>query len=104
MGTYLGLKINENVGIDGQANYMNKTNKVINGELNDGGEKLRKWQKKDSNFELIMAAVQRCKQLTNGAVPRLNADTKKRRNTYIALEEITSGLVTYRDNPNNDED
>ena len=49
----------------------------------------------DSVFELVTVAAQRCKQLTNGARPRITSDLWKRKNTSIALEEARSGLVLF---------
>jgi DNA-directed RNA polymerase omega subunit len=49
----------------------------------------------DSVFELVTVAAQRCKQLTNGARPRIISNLFKRKNTSIALEEARSGLVSF---------
>lgn len=48
-----------------------------------------------SVFELVTVAAQRCKQLTNGARPRITSELRKRKNTAIALEETRSGLVLF---------
>lgn len=49
----------------------------------------------DSMFELVIVAAQRCKQLTNGANPRIIANLTKRKNTSIAVEEARQGLVPF---------
>ena len=49
----------------------------------------------DSMFELVIVAAQRCKQLTNGASPRIIANLAKRKNTSIAVEEARQGLVPF---------
>jgi DNA-directed RNA polymerase omega subunit len=49
----------------------------------------------DSRFRLIMVAAQRSKQLHGGALPRIDADPEKNRNTSIALEEVKQGLVPF---------
>lgn len=49
----------------------------------------------DSMFELVIVAAQRCKQLTNGANPRIIANLSKRKNTSIAVEEARQGLVPF---------
>ena len=49
----------------------------------------------DSMFELVIVAAQRCKQLTNGANPRIVANLAKRKNTSIAVEEARQGLVPF---------
>lgn len=49
----------------------------------------------ESMFELVIVAAQRCKQLTNGANPRIIANLAKRKNTSIAVEEARQGLVPF---------
>jgi DNA-directed RNA polymerase omega subunit len=49
----------------------------------------------DSVYRLIVVAALRNKQLTRGAVPRIEADSLRRRNTSIAIEEVKRGLVPY---------
>jgi DNA-directed RNA polymerase subunit omega len=56
------------------------------------------WPGIDSRFRLIVVAAQRSKQLQRGARPRIDADTKRRRNTSIALEEVKQGLVPFINN------
>lgn len=49
----------------------------------------------DSVYRLIVVAALRNKQLTRGAVPRIESDPLRRRNTSIAIEEVKRGLVPY---------
>ena len=49
----------------------------------------------ESKFEFVIVAALRCKQLSNGASPRIIADTLKRKNTSIAREEVKHGLVAF---------
>lgn len=49
----------------------------------------------DSVYRLVVVAALRNKQLTRGAVPRIEAHTLRRRNTTIALEEVKRGLVPF---------
>lgn len=49
----------------------------------------------ESAFRLIVVAALRNKQLTRGALPRIEADPLRRRNTSIAIEEIRRGLVQF---------
>ena len=53
------------------------------------------WPGIDSRFRLIVVSALRSKQLQRGAIPRINADPQKRRNTSIALEEVKRGLVPF---------
>lgn len=48
-----------------------------------------------SMFELVVVAANRCKQLTDGANPRIEANYYKRKNTSIAVEEVRQGLVPF---------
>lgn len=52
----------------------------------------------DSRFRLVLVAAQRSKQLQRGARPRIVADSKRRRPTSIALEEVRCGLVPFINN------
>ncbi|MGI9105602.1 MAG: DNA-directed RNA polymerase subunit omega [Pyrinomonadaceae bacterium] len=73
---------------------MNETDQLTNHKsavLLDGEE----WPGIDSRFRLIVVAALRTKQLLHGAVPRIEADPLKRRNTSIALEEVRQGLVSF---------
>lgn len=49
----------------------------------------------ESAFRLIVVAALRNKQLTRGALPRIDADPMRRRSTSIAIEEVRRGLVHY---------
>ena len=53
------------------------------------------WTERDSKFRLIVVAALRSKQLLHGARPRVAADTRRGRNTSIALEEVRLGLVHF---------
>jgi DNA-directed RNA polymerase omega subunit len=53
------------------------------------------WPGIDSMYRLIVVAALRNKQLLRGAHPRIEADTRRRRNTSIALEEVKRGLVPF---------
>jgi DNA-directed RNA polymerase omega subunit len=61
------------------------------------------WPGIDSKFRLIVVAALRSKQLLSGALPRIDADPLRRRNTSIALEEVKQGLVPFT-NGNQDAD
>jgi DNA-directed RNA polymerase omega subunit len=61
------------------------------------------WPGIDSKFRLIVVAALRSKQLLSGALPRIDADPLRRRNTSIALEEVKQGLVPFT-NGNKDAD
>jgi DNA-directed RNA polymerase omega subunit len=49
----------------------------------------------ESVFELVTVAAQRCKQLVNGASPKITDNLWKRKNTRIALEEVRLGLIPF---------
>jgi DNA-directed RNA polymerase omega subunit len=49
----------------------------------------------ESTFRLIVVAALRNKQLTRGALPRVEANPLRRRNTSIAIEEVKRGLVQF---------
>jgi DNA-directed RNA polymerase omega subunit len=53
------------------------------------------WPGIDSRYRLIVVAALRSKQLLNGSLPRIEPDSRKRRNTSIALEEVKRGLVPF---------
>jgi DNA-directed RNA polymerase omega subunit len=53
------------------------------------------WPGIDSRYRLIVVAALRSKQLLSGSLPRIEADSRKRRNTSIALEEVKQGLVPF---------
>ncbi|MBI4849509.1 MAG: DNA-directed RNA polymerase subunit omega [Nitrospirae bacterium] len=48
-------------------------------------------KKIDGNYRLVIAAVKRAKDLSQGALPKKASKVKKI--TSLALEEVTSGLV-----------
>jgi DNA-directed RNA polymerase omega subunit len=53
------------------------------------------WPGIDSKFRLIVLAALRSKQLLRGAVPRIEADLRRHKNTSIAIEEVKRGLVPF---------
>jgi DNA-directed RNA polymerase omega subunit len=53
------------------------------------------WPGIDSKFRLIVLAALRSKQLLHGALPRIEADLRRHKNTSIALEEVKRGLVAF---------
>jgi DNA-directed RNA polymerase omega subunit len=53
------------------------------------------WPGVDSRYRLIVVAALRAKQLVRGSLPRIEVDTRRRRNTSIALEEVKRGLVPF---------
>ncbi len=63
--------------------------------LNDVAEGEEQWPGIDSRYRLIVVAALRAKQLQRGAHPRIEADTRRRRNTSIAIEETKLGLVPF---------
>lgn len=71
-----------------------KVKATKNGSV-DGQQEGDDWPGIDSKFRLIVIAAQRSKQLQRGARPRIEADTRRRRNTSIALEEVKLGLVPF---------
>ena len=62
----------------------------LSGNRGDGS-----WPGIHSRFQLVILAGRRSKQLFKGANPRIPADSLKRRNTSIALEELRRGLVPF---------
>lgn len=52
----------------------------------------------ESNFELVILAAQRCRQLVNGAKPHINVPDKNPRNTYTAIKEVELGLINFKGN------
>jgi DNA-directed RNA polymerase omega subunit len=53
------------------------------------------WPGIDSRYRLIVVAALRSKQLQRGALPRIEVDPQRRKNTSIALEEVKQGLVPF---------
>jgi DNA-directed RNA polymerase omega subunit len=48
-----------------------------------------------SRFRAIVVAALRAKQLRRGSTPRIELDDKKHKDTSIAMEEVTRGLITF---------
>ena len=84
---------------------MLEKDKTANGQPGDSADGERR-EEIDSRFRLVVVASLRSKQLLRGSRPRIEADTKRRRNTSIALEEVRRGLVnfTITDEEHNDND
>jgi len=55
-----------------------------------------RWPGISSRFQLVILASRRSKQLFNGAHSRIPADPLKKRNTSIALEELSRGLIHFK--------
>ena len=53
------------------------------------------WPGIDSKFRLIIVAALRSKQLLRGSVPRIEVDSRRHKNTSLALEEVKRGLVPF---------
>ena len=70
---------------------MNETSWNTFGGIDGGGQRSRV----ESVFRLITVAALRNKQLTRGALPRIEANPLRRRNTSIAIEEVKRGLVQF---------
>ena len=51
--------------------------------------------KVDSKYRLVLIAAQRAVQLAKGAPPLVDA-ARSRKPTYLALEELAQGKLTYR--------
>ncbi len=77
---------------------MNNKDKFVSKEIEANTPKMQKRDLAESNFELVLLAAQRCRQLVNGANPRVGASNKKTRNTYIAVKEIELGLIGFDGN------
>lgn len=75
---------------------MPETDKPAGGGLGDDGD--GHWPGIDSRFRLVLVAAQRSKQLQRGARSRIATDSKRRRSTSIALEEVRQGLVPFVNN------
>jgi DNA-directed RNA polymerase subunit omega len=48
------------------------------------------------NYQIAVAVAQRCDELENGAVSKLNIDPKSVKSTDLALMEIAQGLVVIK--------
>lgn len=77
---------------------MNNKDKIVSKDIEINAPKMQKRDLAESNFELVILAAQRCRQLVNGANPRIGVPNKKTRNTYIAVREIELGLVGFNGN------
>jgi DNA-directed RNA polymerase omega subunit len=53
------------------------------------------WPGIDSRYHLVVVATLRSKQLLRGALPRIEVEPRRSRNTSIALEEVKRGLVSF---------
>jgi DNA-directed RNA polymerase omega subunit len=53
------------------------------------------WPGIDSKFRLIIVAALRSKQLLRGSLPRIEVDSRRHKNTSLALEEVKRGLVPF---------
>jgi DNA-directed RNA polymerase omega subunit len=67
-----------------------KEKKSLDARINEN-----EWPGIDSRYRLIIVAALRSKQIYAGATPRIEADSRWRRNTSIALEEVKRGLVPF---------
>lgn len=77
---------------------MNKKINYVGEEPKTEQSNMKKRDKTESNFELVLLAAQRCRQLVNGADPRISVLNKKTRNTYIAVKEVELGLIVFNGN------
>jgi DNA-directed RNA polymerase omega subunit len=50
-----------------------------------------------SRFRAVVVAALRAKQLRRGSKPRITLDDKKHKDTVIAVEEVSRGLVIFRE-------
>lgn len=50
----------------------------------------------DSKYRMIILAAQRSKQLQRGALPRVEADTRKTKPTRIAMREFKERKVNFK--------
>lgn len=49
-----------------------------------------------SRFRAVVVAASRVRQLRRGAKPRIDLDSKKRKDVSIAIEEVRRGLISFR--------
>jgi DNA-directed RNA polymerase omega subunit len=73
---------------------MNNQNKATDANA----PKMRKRELTESNFELVILAAQRCRQLVNGANTQISVSHKNPRNTYTAIKEVELGLIGFKGN------
>lgn len=79
----------------GQGTLKGLKSNTANTDGPDGSAGKKRWQEANSRFRLVIVATLRAKQLLRGARPRIEADTQRRRNTSIALEEVRRALVPF---------
>ena len=48
-----------------------------------------------SRFRAVVVAALRVKQLRRGSKPRIELDDKKHKDTSIAMEEVSRGLISF---------
>ena len=48
-----------------------------------------------SRFRAVVVAALRVKQLRRGSKPRIELDSKKHKDTSIAMEEVRRGLISF---------
>lgn len=77
---------------------MNNQNKTVKEEFVANAPRMHKRELTESNFELVILAAQRCRQLVNGAKPHVNTPSKNPRNTYIAIKEVEMGFINFKGN------
>jgi DNA-directed RNA polymerase subunit K/omega len=76
---------------------MKQRERVIGNQTNSlGNENSDEFNNSSSVFQEIIFAFHRQKQLNQGAHPRIAADSSKRKNTSIAIEEVKQGLITFK--------
>jgi DNA-directed RNA polymerase omega subunit len=77
---------------------MNNQTKAVVKNLDANAPKTQKRELTESNFELVILAAQRCRQLVNGATPHIAVPDKNPRNTYTAIKEVELGLISFKGN------
>ena len=76
---------------------MNQKDRVTDNQTNSlGNENSDEFNNSNSIFQEIIFAFHRQKQLNQGARPRIAADSTKRKNTSIAIEEVKQGLIIFK--------
>jgi DNA-directed RNA polymerase omega subunit len=77
---------------------MSNQNKTVKEETAAIAPQVHKRELSESNFELVILAAQRCRQLVNGARPHVISPNKNPRNTYIAIKEVEMGFIDFKGN------
>lgn len=77
---------------------MNNQTKSVVANLDSNAPEKQKRELTESNFELVILAAQRCRQLVNGATPHISVPSKNPRNTYTAIKEVELGLISFKGN------